>query len=750
MRLPAQYHGHVAPVPYNGAAEVPLWAPPPPEPDFLDGLRKIWRHRRTVAVCTVLFAGASVLVARWLPTYYTASAEIQVGVPDVQIFPGDPRFMPGAPNDAAVENERIAMLSRNLIGEVVDRLNLARDPRFNPAIADKDQHWFERLFSLHGFSSANSALLPNSKSPAPPPSPAVTDKVIDNVLAHFDVSVLGRSQVLNVSAWSRSPALSAALVNALVGVYLKHEKNEKVDESNRVESYLENRIAQLQSQVDKSEEAVAAYRKEYGLFNGTNASVASQQLTELNTQLIDAQTAKAEADSKLSEALALRSQGARNSLSEVLNSPVIQVLDEQEATAEQRLAQLSQSYGPRHPKILDARAAVAKIKSKIALETDRVIDGLRNQARAADARYGALKKNFSQQTGQMGVVSEKNVKLDALERDATVNSKLLAAMLGRAKQIFGRNEIDQPGARMLSPAAPPELPSYPPRMLIVLLGSVGGLLIGGLVALLRDSIDRTWRRAEEVEQATGIPVLSMVPNLRGSPPPVAQVLRTPFSTYNEALRKIFVGLQLFVKGDAPPKTVLFSSAMPAEGKSVLAASLARLLALNGKRVLLIDCDWRNPAVHRLFQCSNRNGLAQLICGEDATFRDVIYNDPLSGLDVLVSGEWTPQSSDMLTSERLVAMLRTFSKNYDLVILDSAPVLISSDVLVLSRLVDKTIFAVRWGHTRREVALDALRQLIDAQADVAGIVMSRVDTRRYRDFAYGNLNYDYGPTMARVA
>jgi polysaccharide biosynthesis transport protein len=200
---------------------------------------------------------------------------------------------------------------------------------------------------------------------------------------------------LNVSAWSGSPALSAALVNALVGVYLTHEKNEKVDESNRVESYLENRIAQLQSQVDKSEEAVAAYRKEYGLFNGTNASVASQQLTELNTQLIDAQTAKAEADSKLSEALALRGQGARNSLSEVLNSPVVQVLDEQEATAEQRLAQLSQSYGPRHPKILDARAAVAKIQSKIALETDRVIDGLRNQARAADARYAALENNFS-------------------------------------------------------------------------------------------------------------------------------------------------------------------------------------------------------------------------------------------------------------------------------------------------------------------------------------------------------------------
>jgi Mrp family chromosome partitioning ATPase len=128
----------------------------------------------------------------------------------------------------------------------------------------------------------------------------------------------------------------------------------------------------------------------------------------------------------------------------------------------------------------------------------------------------------------------------------------------------------------------------------------------------------------------------------------------------------------------------------------------------------------------------------------------IFNDPLSGLDVLVSGGWTPRSSEMLMSDRLGAMLRTFSKNYDLVILDSPPVLVSSEVLVLSRLVDKTVFVVRWGHTRREAVLDAMRQLIDAQSDVAGVVMSRVNAKRYRDFAYAHMNYDYGSkSLARL-
>jgi polysaccharide biosynthesis transport protein len=105
---------------------------------------------------------------------------------------------------------------------------------------------------------------------------------------------------------------------------------------------------------------------------------------------------------------------------------------------------------------------------------------------------------------------------------------------------------------------------------------------------------------------------------------------------------------------------------------------------------------------------------------------------------------------MLISERMSAMLGTFAKNYDLVILDSAPVLVSSEVLVLSRLVDKTVFLVRWGHTRREAALDALRQLSDAQADVAGVVLSRVDAKRYREFSDARLNYDYGASVTRAA
>jgi succinoglycan biosynthesis transport protein ExoP len=731
---------------YSRPAELPVWGPPPQQPDFLDSLRKIWRHRYLLVCCTILLGAASIVTALSLPPRYIAEVRIQVGVPDIPILASDPRAEPGGSNNEKVENERIGILARGLIKQVVDRLQLQTNPEFNPALA-KNGSFFRHIDLPPQLSPAADRILPWLRPGDPVPLGAqpnpTDDQLIDAVLAHLDASTLGRSQVLSVQASSRDPVVAAAIANTLADVYLASEKGLKAADSNRIEDYLAGRIAELRAQVEKSDRAVAEYRQKYGLYQGTNASVTSEQLTALNTQLIDAQTAKAEADSRLSEAMALKNRGlAGDSLPDVLNSPVIQQLRAQQAEAERNLAQLSATYGPKHPKIVDARAAMEDIRAKIEAEIGRIVDGLRHQAATAGARYAALQKNFDSAKTQAGGVSEQSIDLQALEREATVNSNLLEAMLNRAKETFGRAEVEQPDARLISPAAPPQRPSYPPKTLIVLLGTLAGVLLGVWAALMRESTDRTFRRADEVEQATGLPVMSMVPNLRGGTQPALQILRRPVSTYSEALRKIHIGLQLSVKGDLP-KTILFSSSTPAEGKSVMAASFARLLARNGKRVLLVDCDWRSPTLHRLFHCSNRYGLVQLMFDEPGSPRAAIFNDTPSGLDVLVSGGWTPQSAEMLISDRMSTMLRTFASNYDMVILDGAPVLVSSEVLILSKLVDKTVFLIRWGHTHREAALDALRQLGDAEADVAGVVLSRVDAKRYREFSEARLNYDYG-------
>ena len=151
-----------------------------------------------------------------------------------------------------------------------------------------------------------------------------------------------------------------------------------------------------------------------------------------------------------------------------------------------------------------------------------------------------------------------------------------------------------------------------------------------------------------------------------------------------------------------------------------------------------------------FRISNRSGLATLLSGERTELDKIVVNDALSGVDVIAAGNWEPQSVHLLSSERMRLALSAFAKNYDLVILDSPPVLVGAEVLSLARMVDKVVYTVRWGHTRCEAALEGLKQFAESKADVAGVVLSRVDPKRYRRYGYGNLNYEYArPTLTAL-
>jgi len=735
------------------AAPVPAPAPilrPPVAPDegLLETMRKLWRHRRMIAACTVILGGVAAGVAWSLPSYYVAEARVQVGVQNPRVFNAEAIITETNPDAERVQNEGFVLQSRTLAKEVIDKLHLATDPTFNPEL--QKPGWWARNFSL-------SAWLPESvkdwmsglhaKPPQGGQAPdqglsAADNRLIDLLLSHIDVSLLGRSYVLSVKADSQDPQMAAALANTLAKTYLDYQRAEKIATMDKVDKFLLGRINELREQVRKSDQAVEDYRRTHGLYKSSSSNVTAQQLTELNSQLIAAQTAKAEADSRLNEAQSLSKSGLGNeSVPDVLKSPLIASLKQQEADAERRMAEMGAMYGPRYPAMINARAEVANARAKIAAEIAKTVDGLAREARTADARYEAVRQDFERLKTKMGTVNDASIQLDALERDSTVNRNLLEAMLNRAKQSNGAEAILQADAKLVSPAAAPAAPAFPPKALIAFLGLVGGFLIGSAIALLRESGDQTFRRADQLEALTGLPVLAMVPQLSGRVPPAMQVLRHPTSPYSEALRRVQIGVELSQTASSP-RTMLFNSATPAEGKSVMVASLGRLLASNGRRVLLIDCDWRSPRLHQIFRCSNRDGLASLLGDKSVVLDDLIHHDALSGVDVLPSGNWSPAQAHLLSSDRMRQLLEALTPHYDFVILDTAPALVTADVLALSRLVDKVVFVVRWGHTRQDAVVEALKQIIDAQGDVAGCVLSRVVSKEYRRYGHRDPFYEY--------
>lgn len=746
-------------VPWGGLAErshLPAFlsstpsAPAPARDGLAETLGKLWRRRYLIAACVVVFGGSSTLIAWLMPSYYTAEARILVGVPAPRVLTSEAVITDASPDAERVQSEGFILQSRILAKRVIDQLKLATNPNFNTALREAPP-WFRWLDPA--------ALLPAAardwiarQSARPTVQQVAVDagltplenRMIDILLSRVDVSLLGRSHVLSVKAEAREPTLAATIANTIASTYLDYQRGEKVATLDRVDKFLLGRVNELREQVSASEQAVEDYRRKYGLYkgSGTGPGVTAQQLTELNTQLLAAQTAKAEIDSRLSEALEMRKGGlGRESVPDVLRSALIVSLKQQLADADRKAAEANAMYGDRNPAWRSANAEAAAAQSRVNAEIAKTVDGIAREARAADVRYQTLNQEFENLKERMGAVNDRAIGLDALERDAMVNRNLLEAMLNRVKQSTGADVIAQANAKLISPASAPEAPSSPPRSLIAALGILAGLMFGSAIGLLRQGADSTFRRADEVEATTGFPLLAMVPETNTRTSPSLQVMRDPASTFGEALRRMQVGIDLSAAA-ASPTTLLFSSATPSEGKTVMVASLGRMLASTGRRTLLIDCDWRRPGLHEAFRCTNGHGLAGLLTTNSEVLPGLIHHDAVSGCDVLTAGNWLPRQAHLLGSERMRQLIDALTPHYHSIILDTAPTLVAVDALSLSRFVQRVVFVVRWDHTRKDAVLEGLKQITDAQGQVAGVVLTRVEGKKYRQYGQRPPFYEY--------
>jgi polysaccharide biosynthesis transport protein len=715
-------------------------------------VRQLWR-RRWFLFAAMLAGGSIAAAVVWsLPSFYVGEARLLVGVAGPRVLNVEAVIADISPDAERVQNESFILQSRTIASEVVAQLQLDKDPAFNPQL--RGPSMWSRLAAAVGEALAPvearmppwmldwvATIRPAPLRAPPPGSEQKANQLVDLLLSRIDVANLGRSHVLSIKAEAPSPTTAAAIANSFAEKYLDFQRGEKVRTIERVDKFLADKIGELRDQVRKSDQAVEDYRRTHGLYKSGQGSVTTQQLSELNSQLMAAQAAKVDADSRLAEAQFRRLDAATSeTVPAVLHSPLIAALKQQQAESERRAAEASVILGDRHPQARSVRAEAGSIASRLSAEVSRIVEGLTREARAANARHAALAQQFERLKKEIGTVNDKSIQLEALEREAVVDRNLLEAMLNRAKQSAGSADFMQANAKLVSAAVPAELPSYPPKALIIFLGSLAAALAAAAIAWIRETNDHTLRRPEEVEALTGLPLLAMVPQLRRKT--VAQkVLREPNSPYGEALRRLFLGVELSDVASSP-KVMLFSSSIPGEGKSVMVSSLGRMLAKDGKRVLMVDCDWRNPQLHQILRCSSGPGLAELLTDDAALLNASLHRDKQSGADVIPAGSWDSRAAHLLRSERMAELLALLASSYDVILLDCPPVLVTADALALSRLAQKVVYVARWGHTPHEAILEGLKQFHAVQADLAGVAVSRVDVKEYRRYSYRNLTYNY--------
>lgn len=694
--------------------------------DFFATLKKLGRHYWIVLAAAAVALVLALIAVRSLTPLYTATAEILIGAPvndaGGSLAPAERQSV----DSEAVQSQARIVTSRIIASRVVDQLALDKDPEFNPYLRDS-RGLVDRLFGR----SAEEKDVPREKQAA-----LTTDVLLSKVSA----GPTDRSHVLNVQVETEEPERAARIANAFANLYIEQLLVRQTTMAQQANTWLEDQIGELRKQLDADERAVEEYRKERGLYEANTTTVTDQQLAELNTQLVVAESDKAEAEARLSQAeQVLNSGGELDSIPEVVNSPLIQALEEKQAEIAREAAELSSTFGPMHPRIKNIEAQQADTQRKIDAEVRKIVSSVRNSALTAQARYNAIKDRLEAAKSEVSESNVDSVELRQLQREADASRALFENFLDRYKRNSAQEEFKQATAWIISPATAPVKPSFPPKKPILAGTTLMGLLIGALLVLLMESLDRTFRTAEDVMKTTGLPALALVPTFRKAEL-AGNKAYDPSSPFSESIYKLHTRLMFSQPGD-PPKVTMFTSAVPDEGKSRISVSLARQLAYAGRRVIIVDGDLRRPSVHTFLGAKNGPGLIELLNGT-STPDEAVYRDEATGVHAIFAGR-SPNGENMLPDvQHLRMLLASLSKHYDTVILDAPPVLVGAEVVHYAQMVDATAFVVQWGKTQKEVVLDGLRQLTGTEAHIAGVVLAQINPRLYKRYAEVGLHYRY--------
>ncbi|MBB6253705.1 GumC family protein [Nitrospirillum iridis] len=719
---------------------------PASEVDIGQLLRTLWRRRWVILSITGLSLVAAYFILSQVTPIYTATTRVMIESRRSRVLDGRELISGMEPFNMAVMSEVEVIRSRNIAKRVADKLDLYNDKQFNPALMPNEgSRVLGTLSALIGEVSQLFA------TPGPQIDEATRlqrqrDAVVDKVLGSLSVEPVQLSLVIRVSMQSPDPVMAARLANAYADACVEEQLESKFDTVRHISTWLNGRLDSLRTAVVESERAVAAYRSANGLVDTSQRgqSMNQQQLSELSSQLVMAQSKRAETEARLSRVEgALMSGHTEGALDDMLDSPLVQHLKEEQATLARTVTELKARYGERHPDMVKAKSELAQIDRQLTAEIQSLVKTLRNDFAVQKQREASLSAQIRSAEGSVLTQSKAEIRLHELERDAQANRVLYESFLSKFKESGEQEQFQQADTRVIAQAEVPRSPSYPRRPMVLTAATVLGLLGGVALVLLLEQLDRTVRTRDQLEELVGLPTFALIPQIKsgtGETAVQSYIMDHPSSSYAEAFRMAWVGLQQGL-GDQG-SVVVVTSSVPEEGKSLTSLSLARVVSTLGLRVIVIDADLRRASLAAKAGVQSQYTFPDVIAGR-VTVDEAIINDPLSPADIMISRPGGHKDVNLLaSSDRVAEILNGLRSRYDLVVVDSPPALAMADVQVLSRMADKTVFCVRWDQTPRETVLSALRVLRDAKAKMAGLLLTRVDISKHSRYGYHDVGYYY--------
>lgn len=726
-------------------------------------LRVLWTRRYIVLTAVIIVTTLAGVHVFNTPPSYEASAVVEILKEDNALAkPGDldTSDRPDPNYEVDLKTKMLMLNSRELHENLLVSLNLDRNRRFLDDAANESA-WSKMVRAVTTWrtpqaSAPAGADIPQLKDVAPQRSAEESARLapyVDALDRAFAVETVKGTRAVRVTFTHRDPAIAAAVANGAVKMLMDRNFEVKTSKFNATAYWLDGATRELKARVETAEQKLADYSGSHNILTIQKGESAETTLTTDRLAQLHDQAMHAESDRILKESLynQLRA-GSVSELPESAQDPQLVELRKQLADLQKDLAQKRVKFGPENPAVVQVQQQIDAVTGQITAGEARLAQTIRLDYERAKQTEGAFAADLERTKRDALAENQASIQYNILKQDLDTARTLYDDFLQKTNQARANVVEQQNNIRVLEAAQVPVLPSGPKRLLTILLALFLGAGLGvGAVALLH-VVDSSLKTTDDMTRYLQIAPLGAIPSITASSTNTKLLDRVKVavrrrkldgfvnvdntSAVAEAYRALRTSILLSCV-DAPPRTLLVTSAQPSEGKSTTAMNVAMSLAHLGREVLLVDCDLRHPMSNAILGEKQAAGLATFLSG-NGDLDSLIRPTATPNFSVLPAGPVPPNPAELLSSERMRATLAELASRYDHVVLDAPPVLSVTDPVILATLVDGVVLVFREGRTPRAQARRVKDELARVGARVIGAVLNDVAPEHdHYTYGYGN-------------
>ena len=581
-------------------------------------------------------------------------------------------------------------------------------------------------------------------------SPEARDHLLLRFWKSLKVEIVPKTDIITVQFRAKDPELAADVVNSTVSSYTERNFRSSYDSATQVSTWLSKQMDDLKVKAKESQEKLAELQKQIGLIGGDETdNIVTEKLKGIDEQLTSA-----ESDRIVKEArYRIAASGNPELIASMVPEPTLQVLRSQQAELRVEYARLNTKFGAGYPKLAELANQMTQVESAIDSELKNLAERYKNEYLAAANAETMLRAKFEEQKQKAYDLNQGAAQYAILKHEVDATQELYQTLQLKLRQAGIVAGLASANIAVVEAGQLPSEPVDPRPLLDFVLGLGAGLGLGLLSALGLEALDTTIRTSEEAENTSALPALAAIPQIGPSEfgsdwkrleaeQRTIQLrliaYRKPHSQAAESYRSLRTSLLLCANGD-PPKVLAITSSLPSEGKTFTAVNCATVLAQQGASVLLVDADLRQPSLHQAFGIPQDPGLSGILAGACAEPEAVARAETVPNLAVLPSGGPAGYPAEMLASKKMQDLIDRWRCEYDHVVIDTPPVSMFTDAVVLGSRADAVLLVARASATSKQALRHTRDVLQRANVNIAGVVLNGVDLHHQNDYyrSYGS-------------